>query len=145
MSQPVNIVFYSEQKDGDQRVASEFTVSGTSYQKGNYHYFKFEEKHEGIDPISTIVKVNEKSCTIIRKGSVTMNHKYIPYQPTSSIYESPHGIWDLETVTNEMTFEWDEDKKKGRLIISYELFIQNQYVSEHEISLDIQAEEKVVH
>jgi uncharacterized beta-barrel protein YwiB (DUF1934 family) len=135
---PINIKFRSEQKNGNEHEISEFTTEGVLYQKANFDYLQFKEVINEIGTVNTIIKISKEEVSILRKGSISMNQKFILNEATTGIYQTPYGPIDMETETTNITYSINDVLKKGEFDIAYKMTIQTEYVGNYKIRIDFE-------
>lgn len=132
---PIKINFRSDQRNGKEVDVSQFTAEGFLYRKGNFDYLQYEEVINEIGAVNTIIKIAKNGATILRKGSISMNQKFLLNVATTGVYQSPYGPIDMETTTNKIDYYYDENKNKGTFVLAYKMAIQKEQVGNYQIKI----------
>jgi uncharacterized beta-barrel protein YwiB (DUF1934 family) len=135
---PIKIRFRSEQKSGKEIEVSEFATEGNLYKKENFDYLQFKEVINDIGDVNTIIKISKAEVNILRKGSISMNQKFLLNETTTGIYRTPYGPIDMETSTSQIQYAYDVTRNKGTFILKYKMAIQKQQVGNHQIRIDFE-------
>ncbi|KPC99825.1 putative beta-barrel protein YwiB [Geobacillus sp. BCO2] len=95
---------------------------------------QFEEENE-LGRVKTTVKIAPDEVTVLRSGAVEMRQTFRRRQETSGHYGTVFGRWALAAKTSSMEFHYDEQRKKGRLFLSYELMLGDERSGRHTLTL----------
>lgn len=98
-------------------------TTGTLIKKA-HTYIMYKEK---IDDILTDVrvKVEDERVRINRKGQLTLDFLFVPYETTQNMYHLANQKTVMEVTTNQMFIESDEHS--GKVYIQYTI-VNNQTV-----------------
>ena len=115
----------------------EFNTTGTRIKKA-HTYIMYKET---IDDIQTDVrvKIEKERVRINRKGQLTLDFLFVPYETTQNIYHLAHQKTVMEVTTNQLFIESDEHS--GKVYIQYTI-VNNQTVL-GSYTYDIEYEERV--
>jgi uncharacterized beta-barrel protein YwiB (DUF1934 family) len=110
------------ENDKDQRI--EFATTGTYYLKGQTHYYMYDETEvSGMEGGKTTLKVTDDSVTMRRYGANIVDLVFIVGETRMSMYETPYGIFDMETRTVSLEISLEEGGS-GRVEICYDIEIK---------------------
>lgn len=115
----------------------EFNTTGTLIKKA-HTYIMYKET---IDDIVTDVrvKIEDERVRINRKGQLTLDFLFVPYETTQNMYHLANQKTVMEVTTNQMLIESDEHS--GRVYIQYTI-VNNQTVL-GSYTYDIEYKERV--
>lgn len=119
---------YSLTTNNNEKQEHKQQIEARVYQKANALYIRYAEKVEDVEPVSTVVKVEDEQVTIIRQGAIKMNHVYRLGETTTSIYYTPHGSLEMEVQTTKLNFRPMIDSNQGQLSLEYALSLQHEFV-----------------
>lgn len=115
----------------------EFNTTGTLIKKA-HTYIMYKET---IDDILTDVrvKIEDGRVRINRKGQLTLDFLFVPYETTQNMYHLANQKTVMEVTTNQMLIESEEHS--GRVYIQYTI-VNNQTVL-GSYTYDIEYKERV--
>lgn len=115
----------------------EFNTTGTLIKKA-HTYIMYKET---IDDILTDVRVKmeKERVRINRKGQLTLDFLFVPYETTQNMYHLANQKTVMEVTTNQMFIESDEHS--GKVYIQYTI-VNNQTVL-GSYTYDIEYKERV--
>lgn len=115
----------------------ELNTTGTLIKKA-HTYIMYKET---IDDIVTDVrvKIEDERVRINRKGQLTLDFLFVPYETTQNMYHLANQKTVMEVTTNQMLIESDEHS--GRVYIQYTI-VNNQTVL-GSYTYDIEYKERV--
>ncbi|AMQ21918.1 DUF1934 domain-containing protein [Geobacillus sp. JS12] len=109
-------------------------ADGVYYIKGETGYLQFEEENE-LGRVKTTVRISTEEVAVIRSGAVEMRQTFRRRQETPGHYGTVFGRWAMAAKTDAIEFHYDDKRKRGRLFLSYELFLQNERSGRHTLTL----------
>lgn len=110
--------------DGSTPQTIEFTTIGLYYLKNQSHYYFYEETEvSGMAGGRTSIKVTEDQVTMRRQGSNTVDLIFMLGNFREAQYETPYGLFQMETRTTGLEIVLDESGK-GSVEIQYNLEIK---------------------
>ena len=121
-------------RDGPRQETAVLEADGVYYIKGETGYLQFEEENE-LGRVNNIVKIAPDEVTILRSGAVEMRQTFRRRQETPGHYGTVFGRWAMAAKTDAIEFHYDDKRKRGRLFLSYELFLQNERSGRHTLTL----------
>lgn len=126
------------------RVEGEWEETTHSYpgkcvQKASAWYLTYTEQVEGAGEVSTTLRLTEKSITLVRQGGVSTRQQFEKGASTHSSYQSPYGPFAMETHTNKLRIRYEKEMPLS-VELSYQLWMNEQYAGEHELSIQILAQ-----
>lgn len=126
--------------DGDQDTF-ELATFGRYYDKGPSVFLQYEEH---MDPgiIKTIVKVTDNETTISRSGAVNMKMVFQTHNKLPGKYDTPIGSMSIMTLTNKRDYSYEEDIKKGLVMINYDLEMQGAHAGTYHMEISFEEENK---
>ncbi|TMW72126.1 DUF1934 domain-containing protein [Alteribacter natronophilus] len=138
---PVQINMTTEVRDQGQKDTNTMEAAGRLIAKGDTTYLRFEEpQQEGLEPTNQTVKIQQGEMTVIRKGAVNMNQRFITGVKTEGTYQSPYGPMRMLTDTKNVRFLWDETENKGEIRLTYSLILQGQSAGEYDMRVTVKEE-----
>jgi uncharacterized beta-barrel protein YwiB (DUF1934 family) len=140
-STPVQIHVLSEirNKNDNEKDSIEVRTTGEYFLKGKTIYLRYEEEHE-LGFVKTTVKIAENEVVVMRSGAVTMKQRFIEGTQTLTDYSTPFGKLQLETNTESLLF--DTQELEGKLIILYDLQIDEKEKHVHKLMITYMEEQK---
>ena len=140
-STPVQIHVISEihNEHDHEKETIEVHTTGEYVLKGKTIYLRYEEEHE-LGFVKTTVKVTQNEVVVMRSGAVTMKQRFIQDAQTLTNYSTPFGRLQLETNTKSLSFETYE--LEGKLVILYDLQIDEKEKHVHKLMLTYKEEQK---
>jgi uncharacterized beta-barrel protein YwiB (DUF1934 family) len=115
----------------------EYEAEGIVYVKGDNIYIRYEETSPDVADVMTTVKVGASEITLLRRGPVRSDMRFLPGKPAGGMYETGQIAFRLETVT-----EWLEAKFDGNGIGSaewvYRLWVDDAEAGHHHVKMDVQ-------
>ncbi|MCG7420557.1 DUF1934 domain-containing protein [Macrococcus epidermidis] len=123
--------------NGEGTKTFELNTTGTRIKKA-HTYIMYKET---IDDIVTDVrvKIEDERVRINRKGQLTLDFLFVPYETTQNMYHLANQKTVMEVTTNQMLIESDEHS--GRVYIQYTI-VNNQTVL-GSYTYDIEYKERV--
>ena len=138
---PVKIRLTTAICHGESTETFELIVFGRYYQKNESNYLIYNEVLEnGI--VNTMVKWGEEEALIYRKGILNMKLSFHLRGRKSGSYETELGAFLLETVTDSLAFQWNEEEKSGYFDLKYKLFLEHTNVGTYHLSFDFKEDLK---
>lgn len=134
---PINLKLVTEIRDADRKEVVTTEAEGTLYVKENATFLSYEEKIENIGKVSNIIKIKDDVVTIIRSGGLSMRQNYQKGMMTSGSYQGPYGTMEMVTMTENIDFTYRPKSKKAKLLLSYQLKMQNEWVGRHRLTFMI--------
>ncbi|MED1791224.1 DUF1934 domain-containing protein [Brevibacillus nitrificans] len=110
---------------------------GKCVQKIGAWYLTYKEQVEGAGEVSTTLKLTEQSITLVRQGGVSTRQQFEKGASTHASYQSPYGPFAMETHTNKLRIRY-EQQMPARVELAYQLWMNEQYAGEHELTIQIQ-------
>jgi uncharacterized beta-barrel protein YwiB (DUF1934 family) len=126
-------------KDNGHRYQDEVEQGGQLYYKDGHAFLRYEEEIEGAGVVHNTLKVTGHEVKIIRHGAIRMNHLYSKGKVTKGTYLTPHGAFDMETKTTEVSLSPFE-KGKGEFRLHYFLTLNQETAGEFAIVISIKEE-----
>ena len=117
----------------------ELTSPGTFYRKNDCYYILYKETElSGLDDVSTTLKVEGSSVTLIRNGSINMRQVFEQGQTHRSLYQNTLGC--MEMAVKPWNIEVDLTDFGGSIKLEYELELDGAALGVN--SLEIAVKEK---
>ncbi|RKD23024.1 hypothetical protein BEP19_12405 [Ammoniphilus oxalaticus] len=82
--------------------------------------------------VSTTVKLQNGMATITRTGAVRMRQEFKPGQTTKGNYQSPYGLMQMETKTDEI--RWED----RQFFLSYRLKLNGDDMGRYEVTMEME-------
>ena len=132
----VLIEIKSIQKVGDQEENVDVIARGFHTAEGEEHLLEYEEfDNETDDKTENTIRFSQGKAEVVRKGNMTGNLTFEKGEKNETIYSTPFGDLNMDIITNDIQI--DEKDKQIKLKIVYELYAQNEKVSDHTINVSI--------
>jgi uncharacterized beta-barrel protein YwiB (DUF1934 family) len=140
-STPIQLTVLSEIHNGkdDEKETIEVKTTGEYVQKGKTQYIRYEEEHE-LGYVKTTVKITGNEVVVMRSGAVSMKQRFSKGVLTLTDYTTPFGKLQLETKTKSLTI--DTNELEGKLVILYDLQIDEKEKHVHKLVLTYKEEQK---
>jgi uncharacterized beta-barrel protein YwiB (DUF1934 family) len=140
-STPIQLTVLSEIHNGkdDEKETIEVKTTGEYVQKGKTLYIRYEEEHE-LGFVKTTVKIAGNEVVVMRSGAVAMKQRFSEGMVTLTDYTTPFGKLQLETKTKSLTI--DTNELEGKLVILYDLQIDEKEKHVHKLVLTYKEEQK---
>ena len=140
-STPIQLKILSEIHNGkdDEKETIEVKTTGEYVQKGKTLYIRYEEEHE-LGFVKTTVKIAGNEVVVMRSGAVAMKQRFSEGMVTLTDYSTPFGKLQLETKTKSLTI--DTNELEGKLVILYDLQIDEKEKHVHKLVLTYKEEQK---
>ena len=139
---PVTVIMKTTVKDGPQKNINNIKAEGQLFQKGPAVFLRFEEPAEDGKKTIQTLKVKPNEMTVIRKGAITMNQRFIAGIETEGMYQSPYGPMSMTTKTKQVDYKWDEANKTGKLRLRYTLHLQGSKAGDYDMQVTIKEAEE---
>ena len=132
----VLIEIKSIQKVGDQEDNVEVIARGFHTAENGEHFIEYEEfDSETDDKTKSSIRFKEGRAEVVRKGNMTGNLTFDVGEKNETTYSTPFGDLNMDIITNNI--EIDEGDQQINLKIVYELYAQNEKVSDHTVDVSI--------
>ena len=126
----------SKQKVGDQEENVDVIARGTHTVEGGEHLLEYEEfDSETDDRTKSTIRFKDGRAEVERRGTMTGNLTFEKGAKNETIYSTPFGELNMDIFTNDIKI--DEKDSQINLRIAYELYAQNEKVSDHTIDVSI--------
>ena len=133
---PIHVHFVTQIREGARKETIAFETNGLYYEKGQGTYITFQEPNEQGE-VKTVVKIQDDTVLIMRSGSVSMRQTHKKGEWTKGTYTSELGTFPLETKTDNVLFEWSDQKKRGQLFFTYALRISGSEAGRYTITMKL--------
>lgn len=135
---PIRLKLVTEIRDGaGRKELLTIEEEGTLYSKEDATFLAYKEMMESVGQISNIIKIKGDEVSIIRSGGVSMRQTYKRGATTSGSYQSPYGMMEMVAKTENVDFTNRTESKKAKLILSYQLQMQGEWVGRHRLTFMI--------
>lgn len=132
----VLIEIKSIQKVGDQEDNVDVIARGFHTAENGEHFIEYEEfDSETDDKTKSSIRFKEGRAEVVRKGNMTGNLTFDVGEKNETTYSTPFGDLNMDIITNNI--EIDEGDQQINLKIVYELYAQNEKVSDHTVDVSI--------
>lgn len=115
----------------------ELMLRGTYYNRNGKHYVVYDEQPEGEAVTRNMVKFHDGHFEMTKKGGNTSYLTFDRDRKTSSVYQTPAGSLQIDTITHVLDMEETEDEIS--VYVRYSLDINYNYISECEVRFKVQA------
>ncbi len=132
----VLIEIKSIQKVGDQEENVDVIARGTHTLEDGEHLIEYEEfDSETDDKTQSSIRFRDGKAEVVRKGNMAGNLTFEKGEKNETTYSTPFGDLNMDIITNDIQI--DEKEKQINLKIVYELYAQNEKVSDHTVDVSI--------
>jgi uncharacterized beta-barrel protein YwiB (DUF1934 family) len=122
---PVDIKIRTTIKDGKQKERHSMDASGEIMWRGSLLVVRFREPREENEPQTLqTIQLREGVMTVRREGAITMNQRFIEGVKTEGTYRSAYGPMAMETATEHVDYQWNEEQNRGVISLIYILTLQ---------------------
>lgn len=131
-----------ESRQEDERTVHEY--DGEWVIKERSGYLLYEEHDEGGHPVKTTIRVRPDELSIVRRGAVVSEQRYIKGLRQAGEYSTKGLRFRLETVTDLLTITSAKAADSGLLPLpldiswSYTLWMDEQHIGRFELRLYIE-------
>ncbi|MCT8140061.1 DUF1934 domain-containing protein [Anaerobacillus sp. CMMVII] len=133
----VSVAMKTQITDGDLRQVNDLATEGRLFRKASGLYLQFKEDNQDVGPVNQIVKIDENSAvTVIRQGAVSMKQLFLQGEMTEGVYRSSFGTMLMNTTTNKIRTNIDEETGVGSVQLIYQLHMQSQFAGDYEVTID---------
>jgi len=131
---PVKITVSTTIRNGKEKETYELITFGQYIQKTNSTFLRYDEMmEEGTN--KTTIKISQQEGSIIRKGAVNMKLLFQKNRSLQGNYQTPYGIFDIQTATSRINHEFDTTLKKGEIDILYDLKMQGSHAGTYHMAI----------
>ena len=132
----VLIEIKSKQKVGDQEENVDVIARGFHTLENGEHYIEYDEfDSETDDKTQSSIRFSEGRAEVIRQGNMSGNLTFDVGEKNETTYSTPFGDLNMDIITNDIQI--DEKEQQINLRIVYELYAQNEKVSDHTVDVSI--------
>lgn len=125
-----------QMSEGDQDTI-EMVHLGEYHEKDGVHYLFFDEMLEGHDkPVRNMLKLNEQSLSVRKRGSVTTEMVFEEGTTSESTYNVPFGSFLVAMRTTGLRLGVEEEKIE--MTASYELCVNGEHCSDCDIRVKVE-------
>lgn len=135
---PIRLKLVTEIRDGaGRKELLTIEEEGTLYSKEDATFLAYKEMMENVGQISNVIKIKGDEVSIMRSGGVSMRQTYKKGAKTSGSYQSPYGMMEMVAKTENIDFTNRTESRKAKLILSYQLQMQGEWVGRHRLTFMI--------
>ncbi|WP_088036748.1 DUF1934 domain-containing protein [Evansella clarkii] len=134
---PVAVLMNTTIRDSGRKDTTEIKAEGLLFQKGASVFLRFQEPDEEAGKTVQTIKIKNEEMSVIRKGAVTMNQRFIQGAETEGMYHSPYGPMEMITKTKEVYYNWNSTSKTGKLRLRYNLRLQGGNAGDYDMRVTI--------
>ncbi len=136
---PIRLKLVTEIRDGaGRKELLTIEEEGTLYSKEDATFLAYKEMMENVGQISNIIKIKGDEVSIMRSGGISMRQTYKKGATTSGSYQSPYGMMEMVAKTENIDFTNRTESRKAKLILSYQLQMQDEWVGRHRLTFMIE-------
>lgn len=136
---PIRLKLVTEIRDGaGRKELLTIEEEGTLYSKEDATFLAYKEMMENVGQISNVIKIKDGEVSIMRSGGVSMRQTYRKGATTSGSYQSPYGMMEMVAKTENIDFTNHTESRKAKLILSYQLQMQGEWVGRHRLTFMIE-------
>ncbi|CAM5192494.1 putative beta-barrel protein YwiB OS=Ureibacillus acetophenoni OX=614649 GN=SAMN05877842_10123 PE=4 SV=1 [Ureibacillus acetophenoni] len=112
----------------------ELWLQGSFIQKSDKMYLRYEEVLDG-NSIRTTVRMNNDKALILRSGGVNMRLPFNVQVQENGHYETQFGNLPINTKTNRLIHEHNDQTIQGTFNVNYDLIISGQVVGKYNLEI----------
>ncbi len=132
----VLIEIKSKQIVGDQEENVDVIARGFHTDENGEHFIEYDEfDSETDDKTSSSIRFSEGRAEVVRSGNMSGNLTFDVGEKNETTYSTPFGDLNMDIITNDIQI--DEKDEQINLKIVYELYAQNEKVSDHTVDVSI--------
>ena len=132
----VLIEIKSKQIVGDQEENVDVIARGFHTDENGEHFIEYDEfDSETDDKTSSSIRFSEGRAEVVRSGNMSGNLTFDVGEKNETTYSTPFGDLNMDVITNDIQI--DEKDEQINLKIVYELYAQNEKVSDHTVDVSI--------
>jgi len=135
---PIKIQLHTRISQEGETEEFEVVAFGRYYEKNGSQFITYEEVTES-GKTSNVIKISDDQVLIMRKGALSMRFILERDTETAGSFENQYGSFPLTLKTKQM--EWDWNGIFGKLLFSYELYMQQAVVGLYTLSFQLKKEE----
>ncbi len=140
MNKDIKIVITGVSDNGNPEDIPEYTrteATGTFASLNEKNVVTYEERDEETQALTkTLVKFDEESIEVTRRGSIESKLVFRCGKKYEAAYTTPYGSFTMATDTQY--FKIEESDKKIDLHVTYNLEINNEFISRNSIVIEIE-------
>lgn len=123
---------------GAQEDAMITAAPGTYHLTNGKHYIQYEENSAESDAVSkNTLKLAQNQIVLLKKGAQYSQMDFDLSERTQAVYQTPYGALTLEISTKRI--ELIEADERMEVILEYSLYSDASHLSDHSISILIEA------
>lgn len=126
--------------DGIEEEHMEFVTEGKLYQRNGAVYMVYDESEvSGITGCKTTLRLKGDSLRMKRIGRAGYSSElyFEKGQRFNSIYETPYGPMEVEVLTQDVKDNFDRERLRGVIDISYDISIQGLAEGKNKIEINV--------
>lgn len=135
----IKLTFVSEVRAGLRTENTSFETNGLYYIKDQATYICYDEEQDD-SIVKNIIKIKDGEVLITRTGPVSMRQLFKKKITTTGIFKSPLATFQMETMTDNIEYHWNDKNFRGKLFISYSLRLNNDDASRRTITIKFKEE-----
>lgn len=117
----------------------ELTSVGKHCCKNGINYVLYEDGEiTGMEGTSTLLKIAGDCVTLVRRGGVAQEQRFVRSERTASRYATPYGKLALSVLTNKLEIEYGAIS--GSVAIEYELTVNGRWQSDNRLHIQVAAD-----
>ncbi len=136
---PIKVKLTTEIRQANQKENVTIEAKGQYYIKDEATFLRFIENND-TGNVNTIIKIADGEVLILRSGAVKMRQFFAKGKKAIGNYESPHGVFELLTDTNNIEFTPSKHSLKGKLFLAYQLQMQGDQVGRYAMTITYEEE-----
>lgn len=134
----VAIMIQTTIRDAGEKEIHRMAAKGLLFQRGQQTVLRFQEpKEENEKQTTQTVKLNGGEMSVLRKGAVSMNQRFIPGSETEGVYHSAYGPMSMRTDTKDLDYGFDKQTMEGFIELRYKLVMQGTQTGDYHMHVSI--------
>ena len=135
MSKAIVLNIKSEIVQNNKKDQIEFSSDGNYYEKNNKKYLSYDETElTGMEGSRVVLIIDESSIEMHRFGTTKAKMIFELGKKTKTNYKTPHGLFKMEVVTNQLIINLTE----GQIKIDYDLKIKGLSEGRNKLVINIE-------
>lgn len=135
----VSIKVHMKIYDDDEMEQTMTSHKGELFIKDGFEVLIYDEKINDEGKVRNLMTIKDGQVNLKRSGAISMNQKFSLHQSTQSLYQHPYGAFHMETFTEKINM--DEEQEQKSLTIHYDIKLNGNKKQKHVLVLTYSKED----